>query len=102
MYGIAQANPRSGAWVGSAHAPVWACGGHDEPIRLDPAESRVNTLHLEAPTAVDGITGEPIGSLDGVKRLLLEASTCPGEVGCRLDPSQSTSNVFRVVLPTDR
>lgn len=53
----------------SAYDPAWACVG-GEPIVIPPGSVRVDTLTIQGPTVVNGVTGEPLGVAEGTMSLL--------------------------------
>lgn len=71
----------------SAFSPAWACVGGVEPFEIPPGAARVDTLILQGPTVVNGITGEPVGVAEGTMVLRLVS-----EVG------RVVSNPFSVSL----
>ncbi len=87
-----------GGGSGSAFSPAWACPGYP-PIRLAPGEVRVDTLRLQGPTRLDGITGEVLGSLEGLKQIGFEVRPCPEVTACPSADLAGRSNPFRVSLP---
>ena len=55
----------------SAFSPVWACVGGVPPIEIRPGSVRVDTLTIQGPTVVNGVTGEPVGVAEGTMVLRL-------------------------------
>ncbi len=86
---------------GSAYDEVWACVGHDYPIKLARGATRVDTLRIEGPNQWDGKTYAPLGILEGEFRLVYEVGTCErlgGGALCLLPLADRRSNPFRVRL----
>lgn len=83
----------------SAYSPNWACVGHDDHIKVDPGETRVDVLEVTGPNNFDGVTGEPFGITEGVFRLIYDAYPCAEEGSCdRLPEAQRVSALFRVMV----
>ena len=55
----------------SAYDPIWACVGGAQPIVIPPGAERVDTLTIQGPTTVNGVTGEPYGVAEGTMSLQL-------------------------------
>jgi hypothetical protein len=83
----------------SGYSVVWACAG-SPLLRIDPGESRVDTLRFVGPSRRDGRTGEPYPgqAVQGVFRVYYVASSCSREAVCELPFSETVSNQFRVQL----
>ena len=79
---------------GPAYAPVWACVGVDlaHMIAIRPGATRVDTLHLTGPNAVDGVTQQPLGVFEGRMRLVYTVFTDDGQPASEL----GRSNTFQV------
>src|SRR5438105_11358060 len=75
-FGVALVDPPADAF-GSAYSPFWACVGVDlaHMVVVRPGATRVDTIHVVGPTAVDGITQRPLGAFDGRMRLVYEVMT---------------------------
>ncbi len=87
---------------GAAWNPGWGCVGHNQQIVVQPSQTRVDTLELYAPNALDGITHVPYGAFEGTVRLGYGVLTCPGELPCGSTPipdSMRFSNEFTIRLP---
>jgi hypothetical protein len=80
----------------AAYDPIWACGGHDQRLRLMPGESRVDTLQLSGPNAFPHGGGTGHGAITGRMRLRYALQGCAGEAECRLPADAGLSNVFEV------
>ena len=59
----------------SAFDPVWGCVGGVEPIEIRPGAARVDTLTIQGPTVVNGVTGEPVGFAEGTMVLRLASES---------------------------
>lgn len=59
----------------SAFDPIWACVGNAQPIEIRPGAVRVDTLIIQGPTVVNGVTGEPIGVAEGSMVLRLASES---------------------------
>lgn len=94
LYGIEALGAEDG--VPAGYSPFWACVGHDAPLRVEPGETRVDTLRIEGPNSWNGLTGEPRGVLEGLFRLhyLTECAECPDKTSGGL----YLSNAFRVTV----
>jgi hypothetical protein len=79
----------------SGYAPNWACAGHNAQLAVRPGMTRTDTLAIFGPTAVDGVTKEPLGSLAGVKRLHYFVQACRGAGECGI-PGSGVSEPFTV------
>jgi hypothetical protein len=99
IFGVFQVSGGRGGEPGSAFSPVWACPWFP-PIAVAPGEVRVDTLRLRAPSSVDGITGEVMGSLEGVKQIGFDVRTCPEGAMCPAAEHVGRSNAFRVTIPS--
>lgn len=78
----------------SAYNAVWACVGHDRHFRVEPGESRTDTLHIKGPT---GWSAEvPYGKLEGVFELAYFVGWCPGECQEETPEEAGMSNRFEV------
>jgi len=83
----------------SAYNPVWACVGHDHPIALPSRATRVDTLRVVGPTAVQHGTNIPIGKLEGDFALVLSVSSCPPDAtDCPSASALTLRRRFRVLL----
>ena len=81
----------------SAYSMAWACTGGPS-IELSPGEMRTDTLRLWGPTAVDGLTGEVLGALEGTKAVSFRVWTCPDRPDCQAPDHLGRSNPFDVRL----
>ncbi len=82
----------------SAYARGWVCPTLYEPFRVDPGETRIDTLHLRGPNRLDGHTGVPIGSLEGRMKVFYQVQDCPEPGACLPFKELGSSNPFRVVF----
>ena len=73
IFGV-ELHPES-AGTRSAFSPVWGCVGGVEPIEIRPGAARVDTLILQGPTVVNGVTGEPVGVAEGTMVLRLASES---------------------------
>lgn len=84
---------------GAAYDQAWACVGHDNQIPVAAGTTRVDTLTIAGPNAVDGRTGRIIGTLTGRFRIVYEPQSCTGDGACRIvADSLRYSNEFTVRL----
>ena len=95
IYGI-QALEDGETVAESAYDPGWACVGHSNQFRLPPGTVRVDTLHFTGPTAVDGRTGQLLGSLEGRMRIVYGVQMCSGDGSCLAPNDAAVSNSFMV------
>lgn len=85
---------------GPAWNPAWACVGHNRPIVVAPGTSRVDTIELRAPTAVDHWTQKPFGTFEGWFAVGFRPRSCVSETECAVaDDSLRATNPFRISLP---
>jgi len=82
----------------SGYGPAWACGGHDQHLRLGPGASRTDTLEILGPTTFDHFSGVPLGAIEGQMRLGYELRTGTGDVACIQPPPQGLSHTFSVTV----
>ena len=84
--------------TGVAYNAAWACVGHDRPIRVEPGQTRVDTIAVRGPNAFDGITHRPIDPiLEGRFQLMYAVQSCRTEGDCPLrDEALTRSNAFAV------
>ncbi|MGI8548940.1 MAG: hypothetical protein ACR2M1_16725 [Gemmatimonadaceae bacterium] len=82
----------------SGYDPAWGCVGHDQQFAIAPRDTRVDTLQITGPTAVDGVTHQALGMLEGRFHLTYEVQGCRGDDACRIDGPVSRSNEFTVRL----
>ena len=83
----------------SAYSLAWACSVGTPAITVPPAGTRFDTLHLFGPTAFDGVTHAPIGTLAGRFYVIYETQGCVQQAP--LCPGASAplySNPFRVTV----
>lgn len=90
MYGV------RGVGFESAYNGAWACVGHDRQFRIEPGESRTDTLHISGPTMWSA--GVPHGKLEGVFELGYGVRLCPGECQDAAPEEASISNQFEVEM----
>jgi len=81
----------------SAYSLPAACVGHHNPIRVAPGETRTDTLRIAGPYAFDGVTGTPLGYLEGRYRILFPRS-CEDGLNCPLNQPPYLSNAFDIKL----
>ncbi len=95
IYGVRLVEPEGE----SAYGPIWACGGHDNAILVQPGETRTDTLLISGPNVFDGETGEPLGLLEGQFVLVYQVQICPEQDSrCLLVDAAGRSSVFEVWL----
>lgn len=94
IYGVALVSPDD-KW-GSAFDPAWACPAHGAPLRVEPGELRTDTLHFTGPNAFDGLSGRPLGAIEGAMQLQYAVQWCPGDGMCRHPLAVGRSNLFTV------
>ncbi len=73
IFGV-ELHPES-AGTRSAFSPVWGCVGGVQPIEIRPGAVRVDTLTIQGPTVVNGVTGEPVGVAEGTMLLRLASES---------------------------
>lgn len=86
-----------GVW-GAGYNVTWGCVGHENPIIVEPDETFSFDLRLVGPTAFDGRTGEPFGTLTGHMRLRIDAQRCTDTGRCRPDRDGIHTNSFEVTI----
>lgn len=100
LYGVELADSPGASFVhGAAYRGAWACVGHDRQIAVGPGATRVDVLELRGPTAWDGVTHTPFGTLTGRMRLRYVVQRCRGDGACALSGDAGRSNAFDVTLP---
>jgi hypothetical protein len=80
----------------AAYSPMWPCVGHDRHIEIRARQTRVDTLELRGPNAVDGSTKEPLGVFEGIFRLQYERRPCRVATCFAASLGPIVSNAFRV------
>jgi hypothetical protein len=93
LYGVGLVDAPAGARA--AYGGVWACVGHDRPIRLDPGQSRTDTLRLLGSQRRGTGPGEPVDIVAGEMRVRYFLEDCRGG-GCGVPVGTVDSNVFTV------
>lgn len=91
----------------SAYAPIWSCVGHDNPIVVQPGETRTDNLHIFGPTVWRSDTRTYDGLLEGQARLVYGVRFCREQprvdvsgrpVKCKRPETYAQSDVFTVRL----
>ena len=57
------------------YSPIWACV-NAQPLAFPPGATRADTLIMQGPLAIDGITHQPLGAIAGTFRLTYETQGC--------------------------
>ncbi len=91
IFGVPLLNPA----LESAYSLPAACLGHHNPIRVAPGETRTDTLRITGPYAFDGVSGAPLGYLEGRYRILFPRS-CEDRLNCPLNQPPYLSNAFEI------
>lgn len=94
IYGVGLVDAPEGSRA--AYGGPWACVGHDRPIRLDPGQSRTDTLRLLGSERRALRPGEPADVAAGEMRLRYFIEGCRGPGVCGLPAGTVDSNVFAV------
>lgn len=94
--GLRLIEPTDGKW-GAYGISGNACIGHDAPLIVRPGESRVDSLRVQGPGAVDFSTGEISGRLSGRFRLIYYVRPCIGD-SCHPRSTELQSNILMVRL----
>jgi hypothetical protein len=89
-----------GASNGIAYNAAWACVGHDRPIRVEPGNTRTDTIRVRGPNGFDGLTHRPIDPIvEGTFQLMYAVQSCRTEGDCPIrDAALTRSNEFTVRL----
>jgi len=93
IYGVPLVNDQ----LESAYNAPWACVGHHNPIVVAPGATRLDTLRIVGPYATDGVTGQPLGVLEG-RFLLFYSASCADGLDCPLPRPLYRSHSFTVTV----
>jgi hypothetical protein len=96
QYGVVAVRRLIGRAGYPAYSPIWACGGHDNPIEVAPGAVRIDTLQLRGPNSFDARTNRSDDVVEGRFRLRYFVGFCRAAIGCDRPITGQLSNPFRV------
>ena len=92
MFTVLHADPS----VRSGYEYVWGCVGHDKQFEIPPGAVRVDTVQVEGPNILDGVTHEALGVTSGRFRLYFSVGVAAGDGAPGAPAPMRLSNEFLV------